>query len=74
MAQYNEVIVGALYWEERGPRAIDAVFFTQPAAEIQARRIHEAFLARFALNATQVPLLRYTGPWDQQKRGFEDVS
>ena len=71
---YNEVIVRALYWEERGPRAIEAVMFNRPGGEAQARKFHEAFLATFSLTAAEVPLLRYTGGRGQPLKGFQDVS
>ena len=67
---YNEVVVGALYWEEHLPDVIEAVVFVRAEGEAKARSFHRAFMSHFSLSAAQVPLLRYDG----RPNGFEDVS
>lgn len=59
-ALYNEVLLDAHTWVAHLPWTIEAVFFSAGAAhaEATAREAHGAFLAHFALDAAQVPLVQ----------------
>ena len=73
----NEVIVDALYRDAQLPRSIEAFFYVEGCTgqtvlnrkctgRDEARKIHSAFLAKFAVKAAVVPLLRLNPKrWDQ---------
>jgi hypothetical protein len=88
MAQYNEVLVGASYWREHMPWALEAFLCTFPChASSTVRQQHAAFLAYYQLTRDEVPLLQYRcgsqdSSWDSGRGGstgeagacFEEVA
>ena len=75
MAQYNEVLVGASYWREHMPWALEAFLCTFPChASSTVRQQHAAFLAYYQLTRDEVPLLQYRcgsqdSSWDSGRGG-----
>ena len=56
----SQVIISRLYWIGHIPHAIEAFLFTDDKGEYTARIVRGAFLTRFGLDASQVPLFRYS--------------
>ena len=56
---YNEVVIDARVWLRHLPGAVEAVYYPKGsrAAEVEARRVHGAFLAAFSLDEERMPLM-----------------
>ena len=66
-AEYNEIVLGGLYWEGNLPWFVEAFVYvgTQPPGQLEAdvlsqmRAVRASFLAYYGLGDEHAPLLRY---------------
>lgn len=62
-AEYDEVLVGSLYYDRNLPWVIEAFFCDacKEGSEIRAKmhRVHRSFLDQFGLTPSEVPLVQY---------------
>lgn len=59
-SSYNEVVLDSERWDANLPHTISAVFYPAYASQdkaAHARQVHAAFLARYRLDSSTVPLL-----------------
>lgn len=70
--RYNELVLEKAPWIAAQPHATQAIFYPAGGDAASARRVHQAFLKHYGVNARQVPLVKLN--LDRPEAPFEPPS